>query len=348
MDYKSSHPLQRYWDLALCSVKADALRTALELDLFTALTQPASAAAVAQRLDLDPANTGHLLELLWSMELVTRVRTSRGAATPWMYRSADVARRYLVKDAPEYCAGAWAFRLSSLRRFGQHLGDHLHREPTGTGDAPATANASAWAAAAQAQIGQEQYAVTARAAVSVLERAGELRDAQRFLDLGGGPGLVAIELARANPALHGVIYDLPEPVTVARDNIEHARLTARLSVRGGDLIADGIGDGYDFVWCSSVLHFVPDIRGMLEKIRRALRTGGVLVSAHAEIPESAVAAARVLPYYLPLLMRGCHVTREGELASAMQEAGFAHVRGFEVSSFPMTPIQVLIAKAGPE
>jgi 2-polyprenyl-3-methyl-5-hydroxy-6-metoxy-1,4-benzoquinol methylase len=70
---------------------------------------------------------------------------------------------------------------------------------------------------------------------------------------------------------------------VAAANIAHAQLSNRLETLGGDLDSDDIGGDYDLVWCSSVLHFVPDMAAALRKIRAALKPGGVFVCVQAEI-----------------------------------------------------------------
>ena len=45
-----------------------------------------------------------------------------------------------------------------------------------------------------------------------------------------------------------------------------AGLQERIAILGGDLSQDTFGEGYDVIWCSSVLHFVPDC---LDLLRRA-------------------------------------------------------------------------------
>ena len=68
--------------------------------------------------------------------------------------------------------------------------------------------------------------------------------------------------------MHGCVFDWPETVAVAAANIAHAQLSHRLEILGGD---------YDLIWCSSVLHFVPDMTAALRKIHAALTPGGVFV-----------------------------------------------------------------------
>lgn len=339
LNVMSRHPLQPYWDIALATVQADALHEALELDLFHALIDPRTGEEVAARFSLDVGNTSYLLELLWSMRLLERQVDTTGR---WRYCSADVATHFFDSDSARYCGDAWRFRRQSLRHFGGELGTLLR---TGRG---VRAPAAAWQVAARRQIAQEQQAATVDAALAVVARLPEFPRARRLLDLGGGPGGVAIALARANPGLHGLVFDLPEAAEVAQENLEREGMAGRLQTRGGDLVSDAIGEQeYDLIWCSSVLHFVPDPAASLRKIFAALRPGGVLICAQAEIPDSATEALEVMPYYLSLCMRGRQVTRQGELHRALMAAGFTGLETYSGVPFPMAPVTVLIGRRSP-
>ncbi|GAA0570505.1 methyltransferase domain-containing protein [Halomonas salifodinae] len=336
------HPLQPYWDIALASVQADALHEALELDLFRLLVDPGTVEEVAARFTLDVGNTGYLLELLWSMGLLER-QADTTVPGRWHYCSAEVATHFFDSNAPRYCGDAWRFRRQSLRHFGGELGTLLR---TGRGGgAPA---ATAWREAARRQIAQEQRAATVDAALAVVARLPEFPRARWLLDLGGGPGGVAIALAQANPGLRGVVLDLPEAAEVAQENLQREGMAGRLRARGGDLVSDAIGEQeYDLIWCSSVLHFVPDPAASLRKILAALRPGGVLICAQGEIPDGATEAREVLPYYLSLCMRGRRVTRQGELRRALAAAGFTGLESYPGVPFPMAPVTVLIGRRSP-
>jgi SAM-dependent methyltransferase len=135
--------------------------------------------------------------------------------------------------------------------------------------------------------------------------------------------------------MHGCVFDWPETVAVAAANIAHAQLSNRLETLGGD---------YDLIWCSSVLHFVPDMTAALRKIHAALTPGGVFVCVQAEIAPTPDDAARVLPYDLPMRMLGRTVTRQGELAQLLRDTGWRQVEQYGTSDFPMAPVQVLIAR----
>ena len=352
MNLEQTHELRRWWDLAVAPVQAEGLRLAVELGVLDALVEPAGAAALAQRLQLHPVGAAHLLELLWSMGVLERQGHGRhdgDADADGIYRLDAGARAYLTQGAELSCAKAWLFRLRSMRGFVDSLGEHVRHGP-GVPKPPLSADhgpsggAVQWAAAARVQIAQEQRAVTAPAAVEVMRRLPEFQQAQRLLDLGGGPGLVAIALAQQRPQLQGVVFDFPETVAVAAENILARGLGPRLSTQGGSLATDDIGSDHDLIWCSSVLHFVPDIEAALRKILAALRPGGVLVAVHAELPREQGEACSVVPWYLPLRMLGRHVTHEGELAAAMARAGFVRIEQFACGQFPMAVQQVVVAR----
>ncbi|WP_050461043.1 class I SAM-dependent methyltransferase [Herbaspirillum autotrophicum] len=361
MNFENHHPLQAYWDLTVAAVQAEAFDLALESGLLDHLQMSGGVADIARHMHMDPHRSGLLLELLWSMGVLER--STGDSATS--YRLTPALAPYLVSNGGQYCGDAWRYRLQALRHFGTQLRGLL-QAPSATDDSgqpgsvPATktfqsANGPNWAQAARKQIGQEQRAATTAAALHIVSAIAECQSAfaatgatpakpLHMLDLGGGPGWVAIALAQACPPLTGAVFDWPETVAVAADNIRQTGLAQRLHALPGNLEQDDIGHGYDLIWCSSVLHFVPDMAAVLAKILAALKPGGVLVCAQAEIAGDAAAAARVLPYYLPMRMLGRHVTYQGQLAQLLADNGFVAIEQSTSTAFPMAPVQVLIAR----
>lgn len=333
--------LQPYWDLVLGNISADALRIAIEWDLFRYLDVPKDAAVISARLKLDPVNTRYLLDMLWSMALL-----SRESSNPPRYASEAVARRYFCSDAPQYLGDAFLFRLNGLRHFGHQLGEHIQTGKLYSLAAEMHTTQENWAKAANVQIAQEQRAISAGVVTAFMEKVPEFHLGGRLLDLGGGPGLIAIAMLQACPKFSGELFDFPETVQVAQKNINKAGLNGRLLVRGGDLVVDSIGEKFDLIWCSSVLHFVPDIGAILDKIKAALNPGGVFISAHAEVPLTASAAQKVLPYYLSMQMKHHHVVDRGKLSLAMAASGFINIEQYDDIAFPVAPVSVIVARKG--
>ncbi|WP_409159372.1 class I SAM-dependent methyltransferase [Pectobacterium sp. B2J-2] len=324
------NPLGTLWQLAASSVQADALHLALEQQIFDRLEAITTPEKLAEMLGWQPEKTGFLLEILWSMQFLTRHHDG--------YRTAPACAAVLCRSRSRFLGDAWRFRLTSLRQFGQGLGDGMHQPlPTQLSELPRD---TAWANAAEQQIAQEQRSITADLANRLLSSLPDFPQIRHVLDLGGGPGWVAITLALRHAQISGTVYDLPQTAAVAQRNIDATGLSTRLSAHSGAFP----DEKYDLIWSSSFLHFVEDIPGMLVTLRHALTSKGTLVLAQAEIAEDANDAAPILPFYLPMQMSGRHVTREGQLAQWLLEAGFNSVETRRHQAFPMAPLNVLIAR----
>ncbi|ABM31259.1 methyltransferase [Paracidovorax citrulli] len=335
------HALQPLWDLAAAQVQAEALVLAIESGALDRLATQHSAAELAQALGWHEANTAHWLELLWAMGLLQRSADASAG-----YQLGASALRYLHGASPESCAAAWLFRLRSLRNAAGRLRGLVEHGPAGGGTtAPlAAGTAGGWAEAARAQIDQEQRAVSVPAALRVLQQVPEAAAARHMLDLGGGPGWIALAWLRCQPALRATVFDWPEAVAVAARNARQSCLADRFAALGGDLAREGIGSGYDLVWCSSVLHFVPDAAAVVAKVFDALEPGGVFICAHAEVDDTPEEALRTLPYYLPMRVQGRHVQRRGEPEAMLARAGFAQIQRIGARGFPMAPLTALVAR----
>lgn len=337
MPFTAEHPLQPFWTMAATPLQVQALEQAVAHDLFGTLTRPLPAATVAQQLGLHPVATGVWLDLLWSMQLLVRHAPVASSAAP-EYVASPLAQRFFVKTSPEYCAQAWLYRAGFLARFAGQWATLLQAGVEGQSNEAAPTGS--WAQAARAQIGQEQQAVTVPAVLRLLGTLPPLPAQGRLLDLGGGPGHVGIALAQQLPDWQGVVCDQPETADVARTNIQQAGLSDRMEARGCDLNSDSIGKGYDLIWCSSVLHFLHDPQDAICTMLDALNPGGLLVLAHAELPDDAAQAARVMPFYGSLVLRGHYLPHAGAIARMLDAAGFTDIRSLDTIDFPMAPVWV--------
>lgn len=101
---------------------------------------------------------------------------------------------------------------------------------------------------------------------------------RRVLDIGSGPGVATVELARLLPEAEVVAIDASESMVDAV--IERAGLAgvgARVSARVAEL-PGGIGglDEFDLVWASMSLHHVSDERAAIREIAASLSDHGVV------------------------------------------------------------------------
>lgn len=321
--------------LAADSVLADSVQLALQHNLFDHLQISLNARQLAKQLQWHAEPTAHLLELLWSFQLLERQQREESI----YYHTAPAVQPYLCQQGERYMGDAWRYRLQALRGFGQQLAEMLTQPlPEYSEQLPHDA---AWAAAAAGQIAQEQRAMTTDTACAIAATVPQFNRPARMLDMGGGPGLVSAALAGRYPQLTGLVQDLPLTAEVAQGHLTAAGVHDRFSAVSE--LAEN--DRFDIIWCSSFLHFVADPARTLAELYQRLNPGGVLISAHARLGEDPQQVSRVMPFFLPLLMRGKHVFHHDSLAQMLSEAGF-RVEDRGEHPFPMAPLHVHCAFRG--
>jgi hypothetical protein len=102
-----------------------------------------------------------------------------------------------------------------------------------------------------------------------------------MLDIGGGHGLYAIALCQENPDLQACVFDLPHVVPLTREYIGRYGMDGRVSARGGDILIDDPGRGYDLIIVSHLLYKFRDrLVDVLGKVTESLAPGGLLVLNH--------------------------------------------------------------------
>lgn len=338
---RSDHVLQPCWNAQLSGLDADVLSAALTIGAFRHLVDFISIEALAKQLNRQICATTYLVELLWSMHVL---ELGRDASGPPLYRLEPRFRPYLDVASEHYCGDALLHRYQVLRQAGEQFRSVLLIGQPGGFETEASELQHRWAQAAQTQIGQEQRAITVDIATQIMKGQEGFLKRQRMLDLGAGPGLVAIALARANPELSVVVFEYPAVAAVIRENVEISQVADRVEVCEGDLATDDFGGDYDLIWCASVLHFVPDVPSLLARIYNALRPGGVFVSCHAEIDRDPDKAHPVLQYYLGLRMQGRFVSYQGQLATMLEQAGLRLTDQIHDVRFPVAPVSVLVAR----
>jgi SAM-dependent methyltransferase len=119
----------------------------------------------------------------------------------------------------------------------------------------------------------------ARIVGPALARNFPLPRARRLLDVGGGSGLYAVAMLRANPSLRAVIWDRAEVLKVARESAERYGVTDRTEFVAGDMFADPVPPGCDVMLLSNVLHDwdAPECERLLSRCAAGLASGGRLL-----------------------------------------------------------------------
>jgi SAM-dependent methyltransferase len=302
-------------ELATAFQRSRPLLTAFELELFTALASEARTSdEVAAEIGAEPRATDRLMNALVALELLEKENGR--------FRNSPLAGKYLVKGRPDYLGGlghsnhlwdTWS-RLTQVVRTGgpEGLGDTDQRDDDWLRPFIAAMHTRARQSAGQV--------------VAMLDLDG----VSRVLDVGGGSGAYAMAFVRARRGISAVVFDLPKVVPLARMYTQQEGLAAEVVTVGGNYLHDPLGEGYDLVFMSAVIHSnaVNDNRLLFGKAARALRPGGQLIVQDFLINEDRSGPLQPALFALNMLVgtpAGDTYT-ESEVRQWMAEAGFGGIR----------------------
>ncbi len=286
------------------------LLSAVELGLFGPCTPgPATAAEVAQACGTEPRATGVVLDALAGLGLLLRGLEG--------YRAGALAARHLAPHSPEPLHGMVSHYLLQWERWSQ-----LSQVLREGGPLPRTGQpASAMRDFARAMDDGKAH-VPIEALLPI-----PLEGVRRAVDLGGGPGTMAVALARALPELQVDLVDRAEVLAVARERIPPELWGARVLGVEADLCRWELPRGrYDLAILSAVLHGYGEEQaaGLVARAARGLAPGGRLVVRELLVddpdPDRARDAAVFSVGMLLNTARGRSFTG-GEIEGWMREAG---------------------------
>lgn len=155
----------------------------------------------------------------------------------------------------------------------------------------------------------------------------DFRGRTLLVDVGGGRGHLLASLLERNPHLRGILYDLPQGVAEAPDQMKARRVADRCEIRTGSAF-ESVPSGGDVYVLSRVLHDWPDdkARVLLANVRRAVAKGGVLLLWEAVVPEGAVPSlTKHIDLTMLFLLGGAERT-EAEWQTMLAATGFALVK----------------------
>ena len=98
----------------------------------------------------------------------------------------------------------------------------------------------------------------------------------RCLDLGSGPGMLAMAMAQEAPLMEVIAFDFSENSRqIAMDNITRAHLTDRIVTMAGDVHAIPYEDNHvDLIVSRGSMFFWKDLKNAFREIYRVLSPGG--------------------------------------------------------------------------
>lgn len=174
----------------------------------------------------------------------------------------------------------------------------------------------------------------------------DLTGVSTLLDCGGGDGINAIELVRANPDLRVTILEIEETVPIAKEKVAAANLSDRITVVAGDMFADDFPTGFDCVLFAHqlVIWTLEENTQLLRKARHALNKDGKVVifnSISNDQGNGPFLAAMCSAYFASLPAKGGMIYSWKQYEQCLEEAGFGGVERIECPGW--TPHGMIVA-----
>jgi len=262
------------------------LLTAVEMGLFSRLKQSSmTGIQLRDALGLHPRACPDFFDALVAMKFLGR----EGDGPDARYHNTLAGSIYLDQSSPRYVGGILEMLNARLFRFWNDLPDALR-----TGKPQNEVKHS------QKPIFEELYADLPRleqfmGAMTGLSRINFEAFAEKFdfapfktlCDIGGATGLLSIEVAKRNPHIRCISFDLPPVEPVARKAIATAGLSNRVSAASGDFFKDPLPKA-DLITMGMILHDW-NLEKKMQLIRAAydaLPEGGALVTIEALIDDA--------------------------------------------------------------
>jgi ubiquinone/menaquinone biosynthesis C-methylase UbiE len=257
---------QLFFETVTAFHKTEALKAAIQLEIFTAIGEGnQTAAAIARRCQTAERGTRILCDALVIMGFLKKDASS--------YSLTQDSAVFLDRKSPAYLGSAIQFlvapqalegfqKLAAAVRKGGTVVDHDSTEP----------EHPMWVDFAR---GMAPMMKMPADLIAKLLRAEEGQK-WKVLGLAVGHGLFEITLARHNPNAEVWGVDWPNVLEVARENATAAGVSARYHTIPGSAFDVEYGTDYDLVMITNFLHHfdVPTCEKLLAKVRAALKTGG--------------------------------------------------------------------------
>ena len=148
----------------------------------------------------------------------------------------------------------------------------------------------------------------------------------KLVDVAGGFGSMLAAVLRANPRMHGVLFDAPSVIEGARREIGSSGVADRCELVGGDFFA-AVPAGADAIMMKHIIHDWDDEHSLqiLKNCHAALTQGGkLLVIDSVILPGNEPSIGKILD--IEMLLIGGRERTETDFRRLFAEAGFELTR----------------------
>jgi len=315
--------------------QTEALKAAIELEIFTAIGEGnTTAAEIAKRCDAAERGVRVLCDFLCIMGFLSKDGNRYGLTQD--------SAIFLDKRSPAYLGSATEFIASTTLMDGyRDLAAVVRRGGTLMDDGGTVAPENPiWVKFARGMAAM--MALPAQLTAQLIDPAADQK--LKILDIAAGHGLYGIAFAEKNPQASVVALDWANVLEVAKENAEARGVADRYSTIPGSAFDVDYGEGYDLVLLTNFLHhFDPATNEkLLRKVHAALAPGGRAVTLEFVPNEDRISPPETAGF--SLMMLGSTPSGDAytfsELERMFANAGFSRS---EIHQLPPSIQQVVIS-----
>ncbi|KXL52196.1 multifunctional cyclase-dehydratase-3-O-methyl transferase TcmN [Anaerotignum neopropionicum] len=265
--YQSKGNQKLYYKMLHQKRETELLLSALKLKLFSYLENWETPKAVATKSDLNERNLSFVLNALASIGLLEKNNEA--------YRNTQQSNDFLNPNSSVYLGESILFRekMMSLQNIEERLINGPNKNVLHNNQGIEVYD---FYEAARVSI-PEMYTGRVQSLIQAVTSLYGNKTPEKILDMGGGSGILAIELAITFPNCKSVVFEHPNVARLPRELVSERNLSEHVSVIEGDFNADDIGKGYDLIIASGVLDFAKDhLDSVMSKLYNALTSNGYL------------------------------------------------------------------------
>ena len=311
----------------------EAIRTAIEVDIFTAVgAGHRTAAAIARECKIAERGARILCDFLTVNSFLTKSGHEYGLT--------DESATFLDRKSPAYMGSCIGFLYNDKLREQFHSLGKAVREGGATGTHNLDPEDDVWVDFAKSMA---PMMMMASQGLAQMVLGGETRPL-KVLDIAAGHGLFGIAVLRANANAKVVAVDWKNVLAVAKENAQKSGVSNRYETLPGSIFDVDIGSGYDLVLIPNFLHHFDAATNekLLRKLHAALVPGGRVATLEFVPNDDRVSPPMQATFALIMLAEtpsGDAFTRK-ELEQMATNAGF---RKHDFHPMPPSPHSVLIS-----
>jgi acetylserotonin N-methyltransferase len=305
--------------------QSKAMFDAVALGVFDALAvRPQTAAALAERLRLNPDGLERLLDVCVGLKLLAKKGTE--------YANTPESATYLCSQSPDRMTGYVRYSNDVLWSLWGNLKDAV-REGTNRWKQTYGLDGPLFSAFYRTEESLREFLMGMHGFGQLssphVAAAFDLSGFKHLVDLGGGTGHLAIAACERYSNLTATIYDLPDVLTLTREIVGASSAAGRIRFLGGDFFRDPLPEA-DLFSLGRILHDWTEekILRLLARVYDRLPSGGGLLIAEKLLDDDKCSPSSAQMQSLNMLV--CTEGKErtlSEYVELLNKVGFPDVRG---------------------